>query len=594
MVRSYSSAETKGNWTIGKKVVGLALGGAAVTLVLGLLAMFAMNRIDGFAERMEKAYLPEWDVSVAIETEMWEAGYNMVLYSLSKEDSYYQLAQKHFKNTEEWIIKARTLGEEQDLPVLNERIDAIEKAFYDYTEAVEVYYSATNNLFAYREELNSSAQPEAGLNGPQNQNALAEINKYERIIAEQEQIRIETYDIVLDNAKTLSETAMENSFEQSSATIATVSQFLWIIGVGLVVALGASLTFGVLLGRNISSVLQNIISRLASGAEQVDVSSDQLSGASQSLAESASEQAASLQQTTSSLEEISSQIKQTTQNVMQVEKEMETNAKPMVESGMQSMEQMISAMQKIEHSSAETTMIVKTIDDLAFQTNLLALNAAVEAARAGEAGKGFAVVAEEVRNLAQRSAEAAKNTSDLIHQSQENSKKGSEIAEGMSEKLRKIAESAGSVHVLVSEISMAAKEQKTGIEEMSSVMHEMDKTVQGNASSSEESASAAEELSSQAKEMNVIVEELQRLVGGTGTTLEVSHEEYFHAFEEENDFQFNENDDFQFHNGSENSTEFQSTKQEEQSKKSENGAPKKKEAFELIPFDEDEDDFGDF
>jgi X-X-X-Leu-X-X-Gly heptad repeat protein len=335
----------------------------------------------------------------------------------------------------------------------------------------------------------------------------------------------------------------------------------------------------------INRLLYRIINKIVSGTGQLNESSGQLSGASQTLAESSSEQAASLQQTTSSLEEISSQIKQTTQNVSEVQREMETNAKPLVESGMQSMDEMIAAMEKIEQSSLETSKIIKTIDDIAFQTNLLALNAAVEAARAGEAGKGFAVVAEEVRNLAQRSAEAAKNTSELIQGSQANSKEGTNIAREMGEKLNLIAESAGNVHTLVSEISLAAQEQQTGIEELGTVMQEMDKTVQDNASSSEETASAAEELSSQATEMNLIVTELQQLVGGAQVAIEQrninyvnSHEDFEKKLPYGNEFGNHSEDN----NQSPGSNGFSTQKS------------LKKEAHELIPFDEDEDDIGDF
>lgn len=346
----------------------------------------------------------------------------------------------------------------------------------------------------------------------------------------------------------------------------------------------------VMFSNSINNLLNRIINKIVSGSEQLNESSNQLSGASQSLAESSSEQAASLQQTTSSLEEIASQTKQTTQNVSEVEREMETNAKPMVESGMQSMEQMIAAMERIEHSSKETSKIIKTIDDIAFQTNLLALNAAVEAARAGEAGKGFAVVAEEVRNLAQRSAEAAKNTSELIQESQTNSKEGTSHAREMGEKLKLIAESSGNVHSLVREISVATKEQQTGIEEMSTVMQEMDNTVQGNASSSEETASAAEELSSQAAEMNTIVAELQQLVGGGQVTLEQRKLNYLQSHEalEGNDPKGNGGGNYsESNNRTSKANGFEKPASSTQKSV-------KQEAYELIPFDEDEGDFGDF
>jgi len=280
---------------------------------------------------------------------------------------------------------------------------------------------------------------------------------------------------------------------------------------GVIISILTAITVNRSVGGMVTAI-RRTIENLKAGGEQINSSSDQLSQASQNLAESSTEQAASLQQTTSSLEEMSAQVQQTTQNVLQVESEMEGNAKPMVESGMKSMEKMIKAMEEIKDSSLETTKIIKTIDEIAFQTNLLALNAAVEAARAGEAGKGFAVVAEEVRNLALRSAEAAKNTSRLIENSRSSTQEGTEIANEMAVKLKKIAESAGNVHILISEISVASKEQSTGIEQLTTVMSDMDRVVQNNASASEETASSAEELSSQASELDNIVNELLSIV----------------------------------------------------------------------------------
>jgi methyl-accepting chemotaxis protein len=175
------------------------------------------------------------------------------------------------------------------------------------------------------------------------------------------------------------------------------------------------------------------------------------------------------------------------------------------------------AIQKIKSSSDETAKIIKTIDEIAFQTNLLALNAAVEAARAGDAGKGFAVVAEEVRNLAQRSAEAARNTAALIEGSQQNAENGVNVSKDVESILLRIAENTQKLSQLNGEVSSASNEQSKGIDQVNTAMTEMDKVTQSNAANAEECASASEELSAQASELKEMVNQLMQLVGGKPT-----------------------------------------------------------------------------
>lgn len=285
---------------------------------------------------------------------------------------------------------------------------------------------------------------------------------------------------------------------------------------GLIIGVALAALMGVLLIRSIKKSLDGIIFGLASGSSEVDSASRQLSETSQLMAEGASEQAASLQETSSSLEQMSAQTKQTAENASMAERSMK-NTQPLVQEGVQAMVRMNKTMEEIKNSSLETSKIIKTIDDIAFQTNLLALNAAVEAARAGEAGKGFAVVAEEVRNLAHKSAQAAKNTSEMIERSQESSERGLGMAQEVAANLEKIAKSVNDVSTMVVEISAASGEQATGIQQINTAMGEMDKAVQNNASASEESASAAEELSSQSAELRHMVDKLVALVGETSS-----------------------------------------------------------------------------
>lgn len=179
------------------------------------------------------------------------------------------------------------------------------------------------------------------------------------------------------------------------------------------------------------------------------------------------------------------------------------------------MSQMEAAINQIHKSSDETAKIIKVIDEIAFQTNLLALNAAVEAARAGEAGKGFAVVAEEVRNLAIRSAEAAKNTSTLIEQSVANSQHGVEICGKVKAALNEIVSSIAKTTDLVSEIAAASNEQAQGVEQINTAVSQMDKIVQQNAANAEQSASASHELTSQSESIDRIIAQLVMLVNGT-------------------------------------------------------------------------------
>ena len=315
---------------------------------------------------------------------------------------------------------------------------------------------------------------------------------------------------VARSAQDLCEMARENQKNKMMAKI-TTANFL-IISISVIsIILGTVLAIIITLG--ITRPIQRIIKDLSSGSEQVAAASTQISSASQSLAEGASEQAAGLEETSSSLEEMASMTRQNADNAQQTNM-LAAKTQKSAQSGDQSMQKMTEAISDIQKSSNETAKVIKIIDEIAFQTNLLALNAAVEAARAGEAGKGFAVVAEEVRNLAMRSAEAAKNTSDMIEEAIHKSQSGVEISVEVGKELGEIVTNISQTAELAGEISAAVEEQSRGIDQINIAVSQMDKVTQQNASNAEESASASEELNAQAEQMKLIVNELTQLVEG--------------------------------------------------------------------------------
>jgi len=286
-----------------------------------------------------------------------------------------------------------------------------------------------------------------------------------------------------------------------------------IIGVATLIII----VIGLFMANSISKPVNAAVSGINQGAEQVRAASGQVSEASQSLAEGASEQAASLEEIASSLEEMSSMTSVSSDNAKKAN-EMVAESSQVADKGLVAMKGMSQAINDIKRSSDETAKIIKTIDEIAFQTNLLALNAAVEAARAGEAGKGFAVVAEEVRNLAQRSAEAAKETSNLIEESQTNSENGVNAANEVNAFITTIADSVKQVRTLIAEVSTASNEQAEGITQLNSAVSQLDQVTQSNAANAEESAAASEELNSQASELVDIVSKLEAIISGKAIT----------------------------------------------------------------------------
>lgn len=231
--------------------------------------------------------------------------------------------------------------------------------------------------------------------------------------------------------------------------------------------------------------------------EQVAAGSKQVSDSSQSLSQGSTEQAASVEEITASVTEIAAQTKENASNASKAN-QMAESVKENAGEGNKQMQGVLKAMEEINVSSTNISKIIKVIDDIAFQTNILALNAAVEAARAGQHGKGFAVVAEEVRNLAARSANAAKETTGMIEESIKKAENGKKITELTAEALNKVTENITDVANIVNGIAVASNDQASAIGQINQAIEEVSKVTQTNTATAEESASASEELSSQA------------------------------------------------------------------------------------------------
>lgn len=474
-------------WTIGRKIGGGFLLVVLLALSIELLTLWTAVRTSNQLNLVSAEYLPETQLAAQIEAELLNARIHFIYFVTIQKEGSLDQGWERFHNAQRELPKLRALVNSSD-------------AFADIRPDVEQLIRDFNSYKPVLDRIVDVVQKHQN-HGPE---FAALLQEWARLGG-----------AMVDSAGHLGKrgsSATGNSAGLAAAQLHRASAAL----AGACVAsllLGMALAFFVT--RGITRTLREGVQELTEAAHQVAGSASQISESALALARGASQQAASLEETSASSEQINAMASQNLQNSKSAADNM-AEASTRVSEANRTLELMVASMNEISASSGKISRIIKTIDEIAFQTNVLALNAAVEAARAGEAGMGFGVVAGEVRNLAQRCAQAAKDTTGLVEESIATSNDGKTKLHQVATAMRSITESASSVRTLVDEVKRGSEEQAGGFQQITKAITQVEQITQSTAAQAEQNSAASSELSTQAQAINLVVLRLRAMISQHG------------------------------------------------------------------------------
>jgi hypothetical protein len=460
------------------------------TLASGYLMFFALVQWTASSTHRHLATVSDSVYPAAVEVGLAQAGFEKML--------------KDYKDAAVLQDKTALAATDQDAQLVTSDLNEIsEKMAYDKVIQQEVQSTLTNfgQLQNHSSEIYTKIVESPDSVTGDAQASLAALTQQTREM-KQELVGLNNSIGSKAFGAELSSVASSNEMQRTMALLL------------LAVATAFSVVAILVMEKQVSKPLRELAGRLSEGAHRVAASATQISITGQTLAEGASSQAASLEETSASSEEISSMAQRSAADCHSAA-DLVTMSQVKFADANKSLSELVAAMNEISISSGKVSKIIKIIDEIAFQTNILALNAAVEAARAGEAGQGFAVVADEVRNLAQRCAQAAKDSAQIVEESIANSQQGKTRLDNVAISIQSVTAESVKVKTLVDQINIASNEQTRGITQIADSISLMERVTQSSAASAQESSAAAQELASESGLLNGIVNSLGLVIGGS-------------------------------------------------------------------------------
>lgn len=476
-------------WTIGKKITVGFLAILLLTLSMDLFVLSITNRTSDQLNLVSSAYLPEMELAAGIERELLNARIHFAYFLTVQKEGALQQGWERLRNA------GRELPKLQDLVARSPVFAAIRPDVRQLSNDFQSYQAALERV-STMVQRNEHHGPEFAALG----------QEWGRLGA-----------AMVATAERLSHHGARDAGSLAAGAVAGLRRTSITLALACIGGFLLGVVLAVFVTRDITRTLRNLMQELSAAAQQVTATASQISSSGQSLAQGVTRQAAALQQTSASTEQINGTARQNTEKSKTASDNVE-EACGCIDEANKNLEQMVVSMDAINASSEAISRIIKVIDEIAFRTNILALNAAVEAARSGEAGLGFAVVAGEVRNLAQRCAQAAKDTANLIEESIARSDEGKVKLDHVTVAVDSITRSARKAKTLVDEVKAGNQQQTRGIEQIAQGITQIEHVAQSAAAQAEQSAAAASELSTQARAISLVVLRLRALTTGQNDT----------------------------------------------------------------------------